>query len=655
MGDLVSPGVQVKEKDLTTTVASEPTSVGAMAGIFTKGPVSEVVTLFSEEELVDIFGKPNGTNYEYWFTAASFLLYSNTLRVVRMETGSGATALLNSCVSGSAILIKNNNHYENGDGVTGPFNTGSANVGEWAARTAGAWANTLRVEACNTAAGYSETAKTTTSTTMVINHPTVPLTSATGFQVGDIIYLQEANGQKYRITALVGTNATIVRYPATSAVGVASAIASGVNVDREWRWADQFDKAPGTSQFCTDRGGVNDEMHIIIIDEDGEISGTTNAVLEKFENVSKGSDALQIDGTANYYADVIFASSGYIYWMDHPAGATNWGTLCKGTTFTVPTNAIDANSLVNGYGGTTAPTEGQRQIAYDYFKNTDEVDINLLMAGPASVDSGGQTTHGVYITDLVDLRKDCVGFISPGKSDVVNITQAYAQTNNVKDYFDALASSSYTVFDSGYTKMFDKYNDVFRWVPLNGHLAGCCARTDALEDPWWSPAGIARGQIRGSVGLAYNPSQGERDTLYRARINPVVAFPGEGTVLFGDKTGLARNSAFSRINVRRLFLTIEEACKVAARSILFEFNDEFTRDQFKAMVNPYLRYVQSRRGMTDFLVVCDETNNTGQVIDNNEFRADIFVKPARSINFITLTFIATRTGVDFAEVVGAVG
>ena len=655
MGDLVSPGVQVKEKDLTTTVRSEPTSVGAMAGIFTKGPVSEVVTIFSEEELVDIFGKPNGTNYEYWFTAASFLLYSNTLRVVRMETGTGATALLNSCVSGSAILIKNNDHYENGDGTTGPFNTGTANVGEWAGRTAGAWANTLRVEACNTAAGYSETAKTTTSTTMVINHTIVPLTSATDFNVGDIIYLQEANGQKYRITEINSLNATIVRYPTTSAVGVASAIASAVNVDREWRWADQFDKAPGTSQFCTDRGGSNDEMHIIIIDEDGEISGTTNAVLEKFENVSKGSDALQIDGTANYYVDVIFASSGYIYWMDHPAGATNWGSLCKGITFTVPTNAIDDASLINGYGGTTAPTEGQRQIAYDYFKNTDEVDINLLMAGPAAVDTGGATTHGVYITDLVDLRKDCVGFISPAKEDVVNVAQAYAQTNNVKDYFDGLSSNSYTVYDSGYKKMFDKYNDVMRWVPLNGDIAGCCARTDALEDPWWSPAGIARGQIRGAIGLAYNPSQGERDTLYRARINPVVAFPGEGTVLFGDKTGLARNSAFNRINVRRLFLTIEEACKVAARSILFEFNDEFTRDQFKAMVNPYLRDVQARRGMTDFLVVCDETNNTGQVIDNNEFRADIFVKPARSINFITLTFIATRTGVDFSEVVGAVG
>jgi len=342
--------------------------------------------------------------------------------------------------------------------------------------------------------------------------------------------------------------------------------------------------------------------------------------------------------------------------MDHPAGATNWGEAAAGTTFTTPTNGVDATSLVGGFGGTTAPTEGQRQIAYqNHFSDPDIEDVNLVIAGPATVDNGGATTHAVFITDLVEKRKDCVGFISPDKSDVVNVSRSYAATNNVKNFFDLVGSSSYTVFDTGYTKMYDKYNDVYRWIPLNAHIAGACARTDYLEDPWWSPAGIARGQIRGSIGLALNPAQTERDTLYRARVNPVVTFPGEGTILFGDKTGLARNSAFSRINVRRLFLTIEEAIKVAARSVLFEFNDQFTRDSFKAMVDPYLRDVQSRRGIIDYLVVCDETNNTGQVIDNNEFRADFYIKPARSINFITLTFIATRTGVDFAEVVGRAG
>ena len=342
--------------------------------------------------------------------------------------------------------------------------------------------------------------------------------------------------------------------------------------------------------------------------------------------------------------------------MDHPAGATNWGSAAKGTTFTDPTNGIESASLVSGVGGTTAATEGERQTAYtDAFGDPDTEDVNIVIAGPASVDNGGATTHGVFITDLVEKRKDCVGVISPDRSDVVNIARSYTQTTNVKGYFDALGSSSYTVFDSGYTKMYDRYNDVYRFVPLNGHIAGCMARTDATNDPWWSPAGLQRGQIRGSVGLAYNPSQSERDTLYRARINPVVAFPGEGTMLWGDKTALARNSAFSRINVRRLFLTIEEAIKLAARTVLFEFNDQFTRDNFKAMVDPYLRDVQARRGIIDFLTVCDESNNTPQVIDNNEFRADFYIKPARSINFITLTFIATRTGVDFSEVVGRAG
>ena len=654
MVDLVSPGVAIREIDLTTTVRNEPTSIGGICIAAQKGPIDWVVTIESEEQLANIFGKPNTTNHQYWFSAAAFLMYSNTLKVVRVET----TGAVNASASGTAILIKNNKHYADGDGVTGPYDDGSAGptVGFCAARSAGSWGNNLRVEFCNTAAGYSETTKTTTSANEAAGDTVVALTSATGFSVGDIIYLQEADGQKYRITALASLNATIVRYPTTTATGLASAISSGANVDREWRWADQFAGAPGTSQYATDRGGSNDEMHIIIIDEDSGISGVENEVLEKWSNVSKGSDALTDNGNDNYYADVLYQSSNYIYWMDHPTGATNWGSAVAGTTFTAPTNAIDAASLTSGVGGATAPTEGQRQLAYnEHFGDPDTQDVNLLIAGPSSVDDGGATTHGVFMTDLVGKRKDCVAFISPDKSDVVNIARSYTQTTNVKGYFDALGSSSYVVYDSGYTKTYDRYNDVYRWVPLNGHLAGLCAQTDATNDPWWSPAGLSRGQIRGSVELAYNPMQTERDTLYRARINPVVTFPGEGTMLFGDKTGLNRNSAFSRINVRRLFLTIEEAIKLAARTVLFEFNDQFTRDNFKAMVDPYLRDVQARRGIIDFLTVCDESNNTGQVIDNHEFRADFYIKPARSINFITLTFIATRTGVDFSEVVGRHG
>ena len=656
MADLISPGVQVKEKDLTTSVASGATSVGAFAGIFEKGPISQVVIIDSEESLVSVFGKPNGTNFRYWFTAASFLMYGNTLKVVRILT----TAAKNATSNTSGLLVKNNKHYSDGDGTTGPYDDGSAAVGIFAARSAGAWGNNIKAEICSTAAAFQHTTDSPTArptlTAQAIAGATTINPSGTGtFSIGDIIYLQETNGQRYRLTGVnSGTGVlTLVRYPDSVATGLTNIVASAVKIDRYWRYYEQFDRAPGTSQFVTDRSGADDELHIIILDEDSGITGVAGEVLEKFEAVSKASDALTDSGNANYYADVLYDQSSYVYWMDHPAGATNWGSAALGITFTTPTNILAGGSMSGGIGGSQAPTEGERQTAYDYFKDADTESINLLISGPAdAVPTGTATTHGVYITDLVDKRKDCVAFMSPPEKNVVNVVTEYTQQANVMTYFDALSSSSYVVYDSGWTKQYDKYNDVMRWVPLNGHIAGACARTDALEDPWWSPAGLARGQIRGSIALAFNPALSARDVLYKGRVNPVVSFPGEGTMLWGDKTALSRNSAFSRINVRRLFLTLEEAIKLAARTVLFEFNDEFTRSNFTAMVNPYLRDVQARRGMTDFLVVCDSTNNTPQVIDNNEFRADIYIKPARSINFITLTFVATRTGVDFSEVVG---
>ena len=654
MADLISPGVQVKEKDLTTSVASGATSVGAFAGIFEKGPISQVIIIDSEERLVDIFGKPNGTNFRYWFTAASFLMYGNTLKVIRIETSGAKNATSNT----SGLLVKNNKHYSDGDGTTGPYNDGSAAVGIFAARTAGAWGNNIFAQICATGDAFqrtsdSPTARPTVTANVAAGVGAIALSSVSGFEIGSIIYLQETNGQRYQVTAINSLVLDISRYPASVATGLTSAVASGTKIDRYWRYYEQFDRAPGTSQFVTDRGGADDEMHIIIFDEDSGITGVAGEVLEKYDGVSKASDALTDNGTANYYVDVLYDQSEFIYWMDHPAGATNWGSAAAGITFTTPTNILGGGSMAGGVGGSNAPTEGERQTAYDYFNDADTQSINLLISGPAdAVPTGTATTHGVYITDLVDKRKDCVAFMSPPEPSVVNVATEYTQQANVMAYYNALSSSSYVVYDSGWTKQYDKYNDVMRWVPLNGHIAGACARTDALEDPWWSPAGLARGQIRGSIGLAFNPALTARDVLYKGRVNPVVAFPGEGTMLWGDKTALARNSAFSRINVRRLFLTLEEAIKLAARTVLFEFNDEFTRSNFTAMVNPYLRDVQARRGMTDFLVVCDSTNNTPQVIDNNEFRADIYIKPARSINFITLTFIATRTGVDFSEVVG---
>ena len=368
--------------------------------------------------------------------------------------------------------------------------------------------------------------------------------------------------------------------------------------------------------------------------------------------MSKNTAAKTAQGNSNYYPDVIYRESTLIYWTDHISAGSNWGTDTTSTYTDVDTITIDTLS-----GGTDdyAVTAGELELAYDKFADTESVDVNLVLGGPSSAvadTSGGQDTHVTMITDLVESRKDCVGFVSPYRAATVGVTSSVTATENLKVAYDLCPSSSYMVFDSGYKYMYDKYNDVFRFVPLNGDIAGLCAFTDSVRDAWFSPAGFNRGNIRGAIKLSYNPNKGERDILYRARINPVVNFPGQGVVLFGDKTALAKPSAFDRINVRRLFLVLEKAISTAAKFQLFEFNDEFTRAQFRNLVEPFLRDVQGRRGITDFKVIADNTNNTGEVIDRNEFIGDIFIKPNRSINFITLNFIATRSGVEFSEVGG---
>ena len=330
--------------------------------------------------------------------------------------------------------------------------------------------------------------------------------------------------------------------------------------------------------------------------------------------------------------------------MDHNASGTNWGSAAAGTTFTDVT-AVSSVSLQSGSDGSAA-TIGQKKTAYEKFKDSETVDVGLIIAG------SGDKTHIENLIAIAEDRKDAVVFASPERSDVVNVANANTQKDNVIGFFNQINSSSYVVFDSGYKYMYDRYADLYRYVPLNGDLAGLAARTDLIADSWFSPAGLNRGIIRGVVKLAFNPTKTQRDELYRARVNPVATFPGQGTVLFGDKTGLSAPSAFDRINVRRLFITLEKAISTASKFQLFEFNDEFTRANFRNIVEPFLREVQGRRGITDFLVVCDETNNTGDVIDRNEFKAEIFIKPARSINFITLSFVATRTGVSFDEVAG---
>jgi len=637
----VSPGVLVQERDLTRIIPAVSTSVGAIAAQFLQGPLDEIVTISSEAELVETFGKPNSTNFEDFFCAANFLQYSNTLRVVRAQN----TGVTNANSSGSSIIIKNTQDYQDN------FSTGQASVGTFAARTAGAHGNNLLVSTCPSAQAFEETVTTVNDASTAAGDTTIVLTSSANVNVGDILEFSDTaagtdfNGQRFRVTANnTGSNTVTIVKKETGAGGLEQSVTNGANVKRRWRFYDQVTGSPGTSPYASDRSGSNDEIHVIVVDEDGGISGVPNTVLESFSKLSKAADAKTPQGDTNFYVDVLYNKSKFIYWMDHNTSGTNWGNNATGTTFTAVA-APTSESLSGGSDGSTVSV-GQKKTAYEKFEDSETVDIGLIIAG------SGTSVHVENLITIAENRKDAVVFVSPERTDVVNITDSNSQLTNVLDFFSGITSSSYVVFDSGYKYMYDRYNDVYRFVPLNGDLAGLAARTDLIQDSWYSPAGFNRGNIRGAVKLAFNPNKSQRDDLYRNRINPVVTFPGQGTVLFGDKTGLSAPSAFDRINVRRLFITLEKAISTASKFQLFEFNDEFTRANFRNIVEPFLREVQGRRGITDFLVVCDETNNTGDVIDRNEFVAEIFIKPARSINFITLSFIATRTGVSFEEVAG---
>ena len=667
MAFLVSPGVQIKEIDLTNVVPAVATSIGAIAGAFQKGPVSSVTNISSEEELLEIFGKPQGSSnqFENWFTAANFLQYSDSIKVVRAES-----AILNAGAN-SGILIRDDDHYE------ASFADGQGSHGEWAARTAGTWGNSIGVQICATATTYEQELG---SSYLTVGEDAVGATtvkvddvdaSGNAFNVGDLISFFSDSGHdtpvddfnEYEVTAIdtSDNDLTIRLKDDPNGAGLQSIIPDNSYIKRRWKFYDLFDGAPGTSQWATDNArGSGDEMHIVVYDTTGDITGSvataaggrTKGVIEIFGNVSKSSVAKTAQGSSNYYADVIYRESKYIYWTDHISAGSNWGTDTTTTYTSVIPVTIDSLT-----GGTDdyAVTAGEMELAYDKFADTESLDINLVMGGSSSITTdtaAGQDTYVTMITQLVEGRKDCVGFVSPYRSASVGVALSSTATENVKVAFDLCPSSSYMVFDSGYKYMYDKYNDVYRYVPMNGDTAGLCAYTDNVTDAWFSPAGYNRGNVRGAIKLSYNPTKAERDILYRARVNPVVNFPGQGVVLFGDKTALSKPSAFDRINVRRLFLVLEKAIATASKFQLFEFNDEFTRAQFRNLVEPFLRDVQGRRGISDFSVKCDATNNTGEVIDRNEFVADIFVKPARSINFITLSFIATRTGVAFSEVGG---
>ena len=553
----LSPGVLVTEKDLTSVVPSVATTAGGFAGAFAWGPAEQVITIDSENSLVEQFGRPNDTNYASFFTAANFLSYGNNLQVVRAIPA----AAKNSVSTGTAVLIKNREHYES------TYADGSAAVGEFAAKYPGV--------------------------------------------LGDSIRVSMADSATYSL----------------------------------WQYKDLFDAAPNVSPYAEQYGASRDEMHIIVIDKLGQWTGTAGAVLEKFPYVSKAKDAKSPDGTSIYYKNVLNDQSKYVWWMDHPAtGASNWGTTVVSSGSSTVFDVLVTNVSVNLNSATTSdtPADGNIIAGINLFSNSEKYDISLMPVGVAN------DTIAEAAIAMAESRKDCVVFLSPEQSDVVNA--AGSEVSNITSFRDGLPSSSYAVMDSGWKYQYDRYNDVYRWVPLNGDTAGLCVRTDFVADPWFSPSGFNRGQIKNVIKLAFSPSATDRDNLYKKGINPVVTFPGQGTVLYGDKTLLTRPSAFDRINVRRLFIVLEKAIATAAKFQLFEFNDGFTRAQFRNLVEPFLRDVQGRRGITDFKVVCDESNNTGEVIDKNEFVADIFIKPARSINFIQLNFVATRSGISFEEV-----
>lgn len=554
----LSPGVLVTEKDLTNVIPAVSTSAGAFVGHFNWGPVGEIFTVGSENELRKYFGLP--LNSIDWFTAANFLAYGNNLQLVR---AAGALAK-NATADGTGVLIENQDVYE------ATYANGGTGKGEVAAKYPGLYGNSLEVQ-------YAD---------------------------------------------------------ATSFTG--------------WEYAAFFDGAPGTSAQSVSVGCSNDELHIVVIDKLGRFSGSPNTVVEKFAFVSKQLGNKLADGTNNYYKEVLNQQSQYVLWMDHPTGR-NWGaaaaTAFDGTEIDGQTTGQDPLVMDLSGGDLAVPSTADLQTAYSLFANKEIVDISLVLTG---AHAAPVVTH--VIDNVALARLDCVVFLSPPLAAVYNNAGSEAADVVAYRQTDINRNTSYAVMDSGWKRQYDRYNDAYINVPLNADTAGLCARTDQTNDAWWSPAGFNRGQIKNVVKLVWSPNQTERDTLYKNGVNPVATFPGEGTLLYGDKTLLAKPSAFDRINVRRLFIVLEKAIATAAKYQLFEFNDVFTRAQFRSMVEPFLRDVRGRRGIYDFRVVCDETNNTGEVIDRNEFVADIYIKPARSINFIYLNFVAVRTSVSFTEV-----
>jgi len=736
----LSPGVLVREVDLTIGRADNVLdNIGAIAGPFEIGPVDDIIEISTEEDLVTTFGKPIGTDaqYEYWMSASSFLSYGGVLKVVRTAGDNLNNANAGVGVASTAVLkIYNYDDYLNNHQSDATFTYSSKNPGTWA--------NTLKVCQIDNAADqiigistnnlFNAGARVGFAVTANIDGAIVPGIGTTGGFTGFIkgiitgVTTDSTNSNSTfevkitdRISAIGGITSyfpidyaegnSITAFKSDSAVQFLnnSGVTTGHSANAAYTpasvkdWYDEqklginnatvFWKTlaprPLSSNFVEERNGKNDGIHVVLVDDEGRLTGIKGNIVERHLNLSKAKDTVSSINPPQktYYKDYLALNSDNLYAGKNPSEGpdANWGTAplatgfstactpvttgdglwgldAQGVTFSALGNVSYTLSGGQDYGsipsgetkGGMKATLADLMTSYRLFSNKDEVQVDYLIMGPGcAVESDSQAKANQLLSIAGD-RKDCMATISPHRANVVNITNTETQTENVLNFFSPIQSSSYGVFDSGYKYTFDRFNNEFRYVPCNGDVAGLMTRTNIVAYPWFSPAGQQRGVINNAVKLAYNPSKSQRDRLYPARVNSFITTPGIGTLLFGDKTALGYASAFDRINVRRLFLTIEQALERAAQAQLFELNDELTRANFRNIVEPYLRDVQAKRGLFGFLVVCDTTNNTPDVIDNNEFRADIFLKPAKSINYVTLTFVATRTGISFEEVAGRV-
>lgn len=725
--NLASPGIRVREVDLTVGRV-DPTSdkFGGIVAPFAQGPVDLPVTVGSEKDLLDNFGKPYGNDkhYEHWMVASSYLAYGGQLRVVRSDDDN----LYNAVSSGSSIKIKSVEHYEQLQYDENTI-TGRTVI----AKNPGSWANGIRVGLIDAKADQILTGISTSGlgqeisvgmgvtqaissvlpgagTTSVLDgylKGIVTEVDGTNVYVKVLSHVSSGNTetvvdyQQSGIYAFSGTGSIAIHTTGQSTsfgsttltgendwfdqqtVAISTSTVGGTTTTQTLKWNTIADR-PGTSQYATDRGSRFDEVHVVVIDGEGKITGNTGTILEKHLGLSKAKDAEFSVGTPSYWRSYLKANSQYVFGGSEPSGVTTTGFT---TSFNLQTDTgwdQDAEGVIfaasgkqdlvlaNGknYDGTAdISATGALQAdlnklvsGYGIFENTENYSIDFLIMGSANYEKEISQALANKLIAVADIRKDAIAFVSPYRQAFLTDTTAGSVTvnsdeiitDNVIGFYAPITSSSYAVFDSGYKYMFDRFSNTFRYIPLNGDMAGLCARNDIDNFPWFSPAGTTRGAILNAIKLTYNPSKIQRDRLYSNRINPVIFSPGSGIILFGDKTGLAKSSAFDRINVRRLFIYLEDAISSAARDQLFEFNDEITRTNFVNIVEPFLRDVQAKRGIQDYVVICDETNNTAAVIDNNEFVADIFIKPQRSINFIGLTFVATRTGVSFEEVIGNV-